>query len=41
MINGYQEKIDQISIKGLTDFGRMLWNINWIYTEKTARLIQA
>jgi len=31
IINGYQEKIDQISIKYLTDFSRILKNICWIY----------
>jgi len=31
IINGYQEKIDHISIKYLTDFGRILKNISWIY----------
>jgi len=30
IINVYQEKIDQISIKYLTDFGRILKNISWI-----------
>jgi len=31
IINGYQEKIDHISIKYLTDFGRILKTISWIY----------
>jgi len=31
IINEYQEKIDQISIKNLTDFGRILKNISWVY----------
>jgi len=31
MMNGYQEKNDQISIKNLTDFGKILKNICWIY----------
>jgi len=32
IINGYQDKIDQISIKNLTDFGGILKNISWIYS---------
>jgi len=31
IINGYQEKIDQISIKYLADFNRILKNICWMY----------
>jgi len=31
MINGYQEKIDQISMKYLKDFRRIFKNICWIY----------
>jgi len=30
-INGYQEKIDQSSLKYLTDSDRILKNISWIY----------
>jgi len=31
IINGYQQKIDQISVKYLTDFSMILKNICWIY----------
>ena len=31
VINGYQHKTDQILIKYVTDFGKTLKNISWIY----------
>jgi len=31
IMNGYQEKIDQIFVKYPTDFRRILKNICWIY----------